>query len=112
MLAALAGAPAARAGEDLDARLAEIAASQLDTSKAVAVQGLALNTGMAVLKVGKGTLFPASPIAGRVTEVVFLGSARLELTPPDEVEKAQLEALHRQATARGRDRGGHLRAGQ
>lgn len=91
LLAAIAAAPAAGAGEDLDARLAEIAASQLDTSKAVAVQGLALNTGMAVLKVDKGTFFPASPIAGRATEVVFLGSARLVLEPPDEIEKAQLE---------------------
>lgn len=91
LLALLAGASPASGDEGLDARLAEIAAAQLDTAKAVTVQGLSLNTGMAVLKVEKGTFFPASPVAGRVTEAIFLGSARLVLEPPDEVEKAQLE---------------------
>lgn len=84
-------AAAARGDDDLDARLAEIAACQLDTAKAVTVRGLALNTGMATLKVDTGTFFPASPVAGRVTEAVFLGKARLVLDPPDEIERAQLE---------------------
>ncbi len=91
LLSLLASASPIGADEGLDARLAEIAAVRLDITKAVSVQGLSLNTGMAVLKVEKGTFFPASPVGGRVTEAVFLGSARLVLEPPDEVEKAQLE---------------------
>jgi hypothetical protein len=81
----------AAAEPDPKALLAEIAASRLEPARAVSVGRLTLDLGGARLKTEGGTFFPASPVAGRVVEVVFLGRARLQLEPPDPIEAGQLE---------------------
>jgi hypothetical protein len=87
---AAAAAPAA-ADADPKALLAEIAASRLESVRAVSVGRLALDLGGARLATEGGTFFPATPVAGRVVEAVFIGRARLTLAPPDAIEAGQLE---------------------
>lgn len=79
------------ASPELKSLLDAIVEAKLEIDKAVTVGRLALSTGMAVLDVEKGTFFPATPHEGRVSEVVFLGKARLKLDPPNDIEARQLE---------------------
>jgi hypothetical protein len=65
-------------------------ASRLDHDRAVRVANVRLDMGYAVLTVEDGLLVPATEIGGRSAEIVFLGAARLELDPPDEIEASQL----------------------
>jgi len=69
----------------------EIAASRLELAGAVAATNLSLNAGLARLDLRQGVLVPASPIGGKVVEMVFLGSGRVSVAPPDEIEAGQLE---------------------
>jgi len=70
----------------------------LDLSHAVAVRDVAIELGGGVLEVEQGVLVPASPISGRVMEVVFVGKALFRLTPPNDVEAQQLEVFTQQTT--------------
>ena len=70
---------------------AEIAASRLEASRAVSLKKLKLNAGLATLHLDDGVLIPASAVGGKTVEMVFLGSGRIEVEPPDEVEAGQLE---------------------
>ncbi len=79
------------ASPELQPLLDAITEAVLEVDKAVSVGRLNLATGMAVLEVEKGTFFPATAHEGRVSEVVFLGKARLKLDPPNDVEAKQLE---------------------
>lgn len=92
VLVLLAGASArASADSDVTALLKEIAAAHLEPERAVAVGRFSLDLGAGKLKIEKGTFFPASAIGGRTVEMVFLGEARLQIEPPDEIEKGQLD---------------------
>ncbi len=71
--------------------LEEIRAARLETDKAIQADGLALNTGLAKFRIHEGVIFPATPIGGRVVEMVFAGRATLELDPEDPIEAGQLE---------------------
>jgi hypothetical protein len=66
-------------------------ASRLRTEAAVEVRDLHLDAGLAELRLEEGTLFPASAVAGRPAEMVFVGRGRLAARPPDDVEAWQLE---------------------
>lgn len=95
LLVVAASAPAVPAAPAPPTVLAELAALRLEPEKAVAVSRLALKLGGATLRIEEGILFPASPVAGRVVEMVFEGKAVLELAVDDEVEEGQLELFTR-----------------
>jgi hypothetical protein len=46
---------------------------------------------MAELILEDGTLYPATPLGDRSSEMVFIGKGRLILDPPDEIEASQLD---------------------
>jgi hypothetical protein len=69
----------------------QLAESRLDPARAVGVTGLNIDFGRAVLRVADGVMVPATPVAGRVVEMVFLGRGTLSMPAPDEVEAGQLE---------------------
>ncbi len=65
---------------------------QLETGKAVTIQDLRLDLGMAALHIEDGILIPTSPAGrARAPEIVFVGTARLLLQAPDQIEAGQLE---------------------
>jgi hypothetical protein len=64
--------------------------ASLDTARTVRIQDVRLQTGMAVLIIEDGLLFPAAPLGERTAEMVFMGRGRLLLEPPDEIEAGQL----------------------
>jgi hypothetical protein len=68
----------------------EIKQSRLDAARAVALKGVKLNAGLADL-VLDGVLVPTTPVGGKTAEMVFVGTGRVELTPPDAIETGQLE---------------------
>jgi len=69
----------------------EIRETALDPSNAIVVSGFRLNAGLATVVLEGGLLVPATPVAGRAVEFVFLGEGHIELDPPDEIEAGQLE---------------------
>ncbi|HEX2643199.1 MAG TPA: hypothetical protein VHU81_09415, partial [Thermoanaerobaculia bacterium] len=91
----LPAAPMARASEPAAFEPAtwqrEIESSKLDPARAVTLKGVELKAGLATLVLEEGILVPASPVAGRSAEMVFLGKGKILLTPPDDIEKGQLE---------------------
>src|SRR5579864_4218232 len=93
-LAAAGLAPAlplpAMAAEDAATILREIDAAALEPARAVDLRGVRLAAGLASIQLD-GTLLPATPIAGRSREMVFLGRGKVTLEPPDDIEAGQLE---------------------
>ncbi|NIR42432.1 MAG: hypothetical protein GWN99_00890, partial [Gemmatimonadetes bacterium] len=81
----------AAAASDPAALWQAIESSRLVPEKAVTVKSLSLEAGLTRLEIEEGTIFPATPVGGRVAEMVFVGQARLVLEPPDDIEAAQLE---------------------
>jgi hypothetical protein len=71
--------------------LAEIAAAHLEPARAVSLKKLKVNAGLATLHLDDGVLIPATSVGGKTIEMVFLGSGRIELDPPDAIEAGQLE---------------------
>jgi hypothetical protein len=69
----------------------ELAASRLDLERAVTLKNVKLAAGLGTLHLDDGILVPATAAGGKTAEMVFLGSGRLELEPPDEIEAGQLE---------------------
>ncbi len=69
----------------------QIESAAVEVESAVVVENLKLNAGLAELHIQDGIVFPASPVADRPVEMVFLGKARLRLDAPDDVEAGQLE---------------------
>ncbi|HEX4953504.1 MAG TPA: M1 family aminopeptidase [Thermoanaerobaculia bacterium] len=82
--------PALGQGPDPSALLAEIDATTLSGAPRV-VTRLSLAAGPLTLKLEKGTIFPASTVAGRTAEFVFLGQGRVVMEPPDAIEAGQLD---------------------
>ena len=72
------------------ATLKEVDASRLDPARAVSVGGIQFRVGPATIVLEEGTIVPASPVAGRPRELVFVGTGRFQYAPDDPVEKAQL----------------------
>ncbi len=70
---------------------AEIAASRLETSRAVSLKNVKLAMGPGTLRLDDGVLIPTTEVAGKTAEMVFLGKGRIEVDPPDAVEAGQLE---------------------
>jgi hypothetical protein len=84
--------PQALAGEvDPVALQRELAASRLDLERAVTVKKVKLAAGLGTLHLDDGILVPATAVGGKTAEMVFVGSGRLELEPPDEIEAGQLD---------------------
>ncbi len=71
--------------------LDDVETTHLEGDHAVKVRNLNLSAGMARLELNDGVLFLASPVAGKVVEMVFIGDARLSLEPPNAIEADQLE---------------------
>jgi hypothetical protein len=69
----------------------EVQASRLDPGHAVSLKKVKLNTGLAILQLDDGVLFPTTGAGGKSAELVFLGHGRVTLDPPDPVEAGQLE---------------------
>ncbi|MCP3956501.1 MAG: hypothetical protein GY719_01475 [bacterium] len=84
-------APAEPTAEDPATLWQKVRSATLEPDRAVTVRSLKFNTGMADLEIREGTLFPAAPIGERTVEMVFIGSAKLTLEPPDEIEAGQLD---------------------
>ncbi len=82
-LAAPAGTP--------EVLLAEIRGTTLDPAHAVHVEGVELDAGPGRLLLVSGALIPSTEVGGSVEELVFLGRARLQIEPPDDIEAGQLE---------------------
>lgn len=70
---------------------AEIAGSRLEASRAVLLKKVKLGAGLATLYLDDGVLIPASGVAGKTVEMVFLGTGRITVEPPDPIEAGQLE---------------------
>src|SRR5206468_3775503 len=73
----------ARVPADPAALQREIASSHLEPARAVAVRNLNLNAGLARFDLEDGVLLPASRVGGRSIEMVFLGTGRISVEPPD-----------------------------
>jgi hypothetical protein len=82
--------PASAEGFDPAALRREIGALRLDPERAVTLDNVKLAAGLAQLQLD-GILFPTSPVGGKVVEMVFLGTGRITLEPPDPIEAGQLE---------------------
>jgi len=69
----------------------EVRGIGIDPRNTVRVEGFRLRAGLASITLDDGILVPSTRVSGRPVEFVFLGSGRVELEPPDEVEAGQLE---------------------
>jgi hypothetical protein len=87
----LAAGPPAAASEDPSRLLEALRASRLELGRAVALQGVELDTGLARFVIESGTVIPTAAVGRGALEVAFVGRARLVLEPPDEIEAGQLE---------------------
>jgi hypothetical protein len=83
----------ASSAQDPEAIRRAIDETRLEPGRAVTVDGLEIVAAMATFRIEEGTLFLATPVGDRVAEMVFVGTARLVLEPPDDIEAGQLE-LH------------------
>ena len=91
LLSLAGGSIAASATIPTDQLSSRLESSHLELERAVEVEDLRLNTGMAVLEIRQGILVPATAVGERSAEIVFVGEAVLSLDPPDPVENQQLE---------------------
>lgn len=81
----------AEASSGPEATLRQLRSSELRTDEAVRIRDLGIDAGQAAVLLEEGNLFPTTPVAGRVVEMVFLGRGRFRLDPPDAIEAGQLE---------------------
>jgi hypothetical protein len=63
----------------------------LEPGRAVATTRVSLDVGLGRLVLGPGVLVPTSEIAGRVIEMVFLGTGTFTVAAPNDIEGHQLE---------------------
>ena len=83
--------PIAAETTDPSAVTADMRRIALDPSAAVKVNDFSLRAGLARVVLSEGTLVPATHVAGRAVEFVFVGEGRIELDAPNEIEAGQLE---------------------
>jgi hypothetical protein len=69
----------------------QIRTAGLDVGAAVQVDGFRFRSGPATVHFENGVLVPARPVGERPVEFVFLGSGRVEVEAPDDIEAGQLE---------------------
>jgi len=74
--------------------------SRLDPSRAVEVQNLDIDLGLARLHLEDGILVPVSAVPNRTLEIVFTGLARFEIDAPDRIEAQQLRLFTNQSRFR------------
>ncbi|MFQ5718271.1 MAG: M1 family metallopeptidase [Acidobacteriota bacterium] len=74
-----------------DAVTDEIAGASLQTGNRYSVHNVDLRTGAATFRFRNGVVYPATPVAGRVMEMLFVGHGRILLDPPDAIEAHQLD---------------------
>jgi hypothetical protein len=92
VLAVMATAGISLSAEQPVADLVEqIRSARLDSARAVDVEALEIDMGLARMRLVEGVLIPAAPVGGRTLEILFSGRASFEIEPPDEVEAQQLE---------------------
>ena len=82
--------PQLRAGEPRDL-LKAVRSTHLDPTRAVSLNNIELEFGLARLHVHHGTLVPTRPIDGRTLEFILIGEADFRIDPPDDIEAGQLE---------------------
>ncbi|MEO7796055.1 MAG: M1 family aminopeptidase [Thermoanaerobaculia bacterium] len=73
------------------ALIAALTNRSLDAARAVPVERLKLKVDLAEVHLEHGWIFPATQVAGRDVELVFVGEGRFRLEPPDDTEAGQLE---------------------
>jgi hypothetical protein len=80
-------------GESPDpaALIEQIRTTAIDPGAAVRVDGFRFRSGPATVHFETGVLVPARPVGERPVEFVFVGSGRIAVEPPDDVEAGQLE---------------------
>ena len=83
--------PALWASIEPDLAAQQLRSLELQPGKAVLVRKFDISAGLANIFIEEGTLYPTSPVAGQVVEMVFLGRGRFRLEPPDAIEADQLE---------------------
>jgi len=88
---AAAAAPAGLTAADPAEVQRQLAAARLEPERAVQVKGVKMNAGLARLSLDEGVVIPASRIAGRSRELLFVGRGRFVLEPPDAIEAGQLD---------------------
>ena len=106
LLAAMAGLPGARAPEPLptavpaadstayDLWYAGLRAAEIDASMGAEVHDLVLERDEGTLRFSEGRLQLLAPIQGRVYGLVFVGRGTFTLTPPIDVERAQMKRVY------------------
>lgn len=94
-LLALTAAPvrseASSGSPDPAALLRAIGAARLDPGRAVSLDKVKLNAGLATVHLEEGVLFPAIAEGLSPVEMVFLGRGRITMEAPDQIEAGQLE---------------------
>ena len=83
-------------GNEIKAVIDQIRSTTLQPARAVVVDNLEIDMGPATLRLNHGLLIPAAPNGDRTTELVFLGDAHFEMSPPNAIEADQLELFTRQ----------------
>jgi len=63
----------------------------LDTGSAVRLDNFTLKKDCAEITFSKGTLYLAEPMEGQVTGAAYVGSGRIKVSLPDDIEREQLE---------------------
>ena len=71
--------------------LSEMQAAKPDLASARRAAGLTIPVAMGSLTLEEGVVVPATPVAGAPRAFVFVGKGRFKFTPPDAVERQQLE---------------------
>jgi hypothetical protein len=87
----LTSAESAAASNSVDALLKQVKKPELDTDRAVQVHNVEIDMRPGTLVLGDGVLVPAEAISGHTFELAFIGDARFQIDPQDEIESRQLE---------------------
>jgi len=61
-----------------------------DAANTAEVNDLVLRRDRATIRLEQGTLYVTEPIRGHITGAVFIGEGRLQLTPPNDIERASV----------------------
>jgi tetratricopeptide (TPR) repeat protein len=91
LLAFLAGSFGPSRALEPEELLHQLRTTALDPALALPADGARLALGPGTLAIERGVLLPATTRSGITTEYVFVGQARFELEPPDEIEAGQIE---------------------
>ena len=91
---AAAPAPAADAVAELEAVIDGLATLAVDRDQVANVASLMLERDAGILVLEEGVLALCKPVNGRVCAALFVGRGAFSFTPPDEVERGQLQRFY------------------